>query len=420
VALDLSAWNPLDHPRDRLGRFRDKWSLSPAAKRMFQNVMRRFAPAEFRSDNHMSAFFRPKADRRARRRSREQQASLDYYMSPTSSEGMPGWADVNSTLRAGSQDMPQIRHMDSMMEPLEDDMILSRVVGPDAFGLTPEQMAGVEEWTGKLISDKAYISTNYGSPMPMQGPHVELRILAPKGTRAIMANDGSRSVILDREQPLRITHVTEDGKGGFYVMAVAMPMRGNPEGSRALGRRLAPQEVAPAEEATPEAFQRRGLLPDGTPDPNAPPPPTPAQEEQARAERFGPDPNMQPPGNIPEWQNPDRPRRGGSEGSGDAVRDAVDNPNPWKSCAGSRPNAARAAASRRCRTGCASWSGAAPTSSANAWTGSTSWSGLSRNASRAASLNWRSGSAVCRSCVPATRRRTTRLAQQLRGTGRRT
>jgi hypothetical protein len=162
VALDLSAWNPLDHPRDRLGRFRDKWSLSPAAKRMFQNIMRRFRPAEFRSENHMSAYFRPKAQTRARRWSREQQASLDYYMSPTSSEGMPGWADVNSTLRANSTDMPQIRHMDSMFAPLEDDMILSRVVGPDAFGLTPEQMPGVEEWTGKLISDKAYISTNYG------------------------------------------------------------------------------------------------------------------------------------------------------------------------------------------------------------------------------------------------------------------
>ena len=108
MALDLSAWNPLDHPRDRHGRFRDKWSLSDAVKQVFRSVMSGFSPATFRSDAHAQAYLDGSAKARDRRLSTRQRASIDYFMSPTSHDGMPGWKDINSSLDANAgEDMPR-------------------------------------------------------------------------------------------------------------------------------------------------------------------------------------------------------------------------------------------------------------------------------------------------------------------------
>lgn len=285
MAIDLSGWDPLEHPRDRRGRFRDKWKLPEAAKRALQRLMHGFSPVTFRSDNHAQAFL----DERARRsrHSKRQRASLDYYLTPARGDADAGWTDINSTLRAGTGregELPQIRDIDSMMQPSDQDMILSRVVGPEAFGLTPETIHGVEEWTGKLVSDKAYQSMNLGSPYEVQGPHITLAVLAPRGTRMVIPGGHDRTVIVDRDAPLRISHITEDGRGGYYVYAAAMPRGDQREPSRSLGRELEPREISPITPATSEEIQRRGV-PETQPEPNL----TPEQQRQViSSERAAP------------------------------------------------------------------------------------------------------------------------------------
>jgi hypothetical protein len=103
-----------------------------------------------------------------------------------------------------------------------------------------------------------------------------MSLVVPRGTQAVIPG-GSREVMLDREQPIRIMKVTADGKGGVTMYAVVEPMRG-PAGrgpARNLGAPLPPREHAPAIAASPEELARRGLGPDGQPIPAAAPePPT--------------------------------------------------------------------------------------------------------------------------------------------------
>jgi len=280
MAFDAAQWKPELHPRDRKGRFRDKWGLSKPAQARIDRILGIFNPfggATFRSDAHIASFLNIEQKKQRKRKpwSTRQQASLDYYTTD-------GFDDIDSSLRAGHEDSPQVRDLDSMMEPLPQDMVLTRVVGPEAFGLPPERMQEVEEWTGKLATDKSYQSMNAGNPLPTQGPRVTMSIVAPKGTRAVIVGDGSREVLLDREVPFRITHVDDDGRGGMIVRAV-VEGSGTGEAPRALGKELSPQEIAPAEEATPEAMQRRGLGPDGKPAPQQAPAPAPAQQQPEQA-----------------------------------------------------------------------------------------------------------------------------------------
>jgi hypothetical protein len=119
-----------------------------------------------------------------------------------------------------------VQMMDRNKVTLPDDIIVSRRVTPEAFGLTPETMGldegGIEDFTGKLIGDRGYGSTNIGTPLG-QNTGILMTVAVPKGTQAIIPGDvpGDREVILDRDQEYRITKVTPDGAGGYYVMAVA-------------------------------------------------------------------------------------------------------------------------------------------------------------------------------------------------------
>jgi uncharacterized protein YeeX (DUF496 family) len=260
-ALDLSAWNPVDHPRDSHGRFRDKWGLPDAAKKMIKRILAAAHPLTARDDEHFQEY----ADRQAvkKKRTPEQQASLDYMLTEK------GWDDVQSTLRAGKDDLPHVRAFDGSKQQLTDDLLLTRVMGPDAFGLPPERIGEIEEWTGKLISDMGYTSTNLGTPYKTDGPHVTMSLLTPRGTQAVFPG-GSREVILDRDQPIRIMKVEADGKGGVNVYGVVEPMRATGRGpARNLGAPLPAKEHSPATAATPEEMTRRGLGPDGSPLPPA-------------------------------------------------------------------------------------------------------------------------------------------------------
>lgn len=256
VQNPMAGWEPQLHPRDSHGRFRDKWGIPEAAKKLIQGILKHWNSPQFKSNDHAAAY----ADQLAKKKKRtpEQQASIDYFMTEE------GNADIQSTLRVGKDDLPQVRNIDEMMTPLPHDVILTRVLGPDAFGLPPERMGEVEEWTGKLLMDHGYAPTNLTTPQEVPGPHITMSILAPHGTPAVVPGDG-RAVILDREQPLRVTKVEPDGHGGLYVYAVVAPKQGNKEAPRALGKELAPGELSPAVEATPEELAKRGLDADGNP-----------------------------------------------------------------------------------------------------------------------------------------------------------
>lgn len=258
VQNPMAGWEPNLHPRDSHGRFRDKWGISEAGKKLIQGILKHWNSPTFKSDEHAAAYAQQLAKKK--KRSPEQQASIDYFMTKE------GNADIQSTLRVGKDDLPQVRNLDEMMTPLPHDVILTRVLGPDAFGLPPERMGEVEEWTGKLIFDHGYAPTNLANPHEAPGPHITMSILAPHGTKAVVPGDG-RAVILDREQPMRITKVQPDGHGGLFVYAVVAPKQGNKEPARALGKELAPGEVSPAIEATPEELAKRGLDPEGNPIP---------------------------------------------------------------------------------------------------------------------------------------------------------
>jgi ADP-ribose pyrophosphatase YjhB (NUDIX family) len=271
-AIDLSAWQPQLHPRDSHGRFRDKWGLQPAAKKLIDKILAHFSPASFKSDDHAQSYAETLAAKA--KRTPKQKDSLDYVTT------VNGWDDVESTLRAGSTDSPHIHAMDQMMAPLQNDVLVTHVMGPDSFGLPPERIGEIEEWTGQLISDKGFMSTNLGNPMAVDTPHVTMYMVVPKGTRAVVPG-GSREIILDREQPIRIMKVEPDGHGGVNVTAVVQPKQGGGV-HRNLGKALQPHEHAPAIDATPDEHAKRGLNPDGTPmvNPNATTP-TPVPVQQA-------------------------------------------------------------------------------------------------------------------------------------------
>lgn len=273
----LIHWNPDLHPRDRRGRFRNGWKLSERAKKLLEQVTQHFSPTTASSDQEMGAKLR----RFQRPHTPAQAKAVHHFYTRR------GNIDVQSALRSNADESkpgfpPQIHDMRSAEQPLPADMILTRVTGPDAFGLPAERIDEVEEWTGKLVSDPGFFPTNAGTSIPVSGPHVTWSILAPRGTPAIIQGGGNNGVVLTEHQPLRIVKVERRPDGGSYVYAAVMPkVSGGREGSHALGHELPESHKSPAIEATPEEMARRNLTPEGQPIPQPlPPSGTPAPGEE--------------------------------------------------------------------------------------------------------------------------------------------
>jgi hypothetical protein len=141
------------------------------------------------------------------------------------------FAPAQEDLRDGDADDPStkkfVQMMDSHAVDLPDDVIVSRVVGPDAFGLTPETMnapdGGLEDFTGKKIADRGYSPVNLGTPLGGGSGQVTMSIAVPKGTKATIPGQGGndRTMYLQRSQSYRVTKVKPDGRGGYYMLAVA-------------------------------------------------------------------------------------------------------------------------------------------------------------------------------------------------------
>lgn len=264
MAVDLGRWKPELHPRDKKGRFRDSWKISGAMAKFVDALLKRADPAEFKSDAHGAGYLA--AVPRRKKRTEKQEESLQYFITEQGNQ------DVQTALRAGYDTKKPggpsgvIKDMDDMMEELPYDMLLTRVTGPDAFGLPPERMDEVEEWTGKLVRDLGFAPTNITTPetVPSGPNHVTWSILAPKGTQAVVVGNGNRDVILAQQTQLQIIRVDDAPGGGKYVIAAVAPQRGVGV-ARGLGRELPESEKAPAIEATPEELARRGLDANGNP-----------------------------------------------------------------------------------------------------------------------------------------------------------
>jgi len=217
-------WGTADellHPRDRHGRFRKKWKMAPGVAKRILGFLDSFSPRMFQNDA---------------------QAAQHLFNAPhTRFEGHDvtrlhmDYDQAQEHLRSGDMDESTKKFVDMMDRhkvQLKDDLILSRTVGPEAFGLTPQQMAaedgGLEDFTGKLIADRGYGAAHIGGILGGQQPgngKITMRMAVPKGTSVIIParNRDDRGIFLDRDQELRITKVQPDGAGGYYVLAVATP-----------------------------------------------------------------------------------------------------------------------------------------------------------------------------------------------------
>lgn len=267
------------HPRDKHGRFRSKWKMAEGVVNKILAALAAFNPRQFQSDGQASQYLHNKAK-------------------PSRFGGGNGYARLsadfdaaNDALRAGSMDASTqkfVKMMDDSAIDLPDDIIVSRRVGPEAFGLTPETMGldegGLEDFTGKLIADRGYGSANIGTPMGTAP--IQISIAVPKGTKVIIPgrSQNDRQIYTDRDQEIRVTKVDPDGRGGFYVLAVATQRTpgetpapvGGPgapgdvtarESQVEQGRQLglkgmkAPDDAQSAQHGTPRQRQEQGLAP---------------------------------------------------------------------------------------------------------------------------------------------------------------
>lgn len=266
-----SAWGSREeflHPRDSHGRFRNTWRMPQAAADAISKLLDAFNPRTFRSDSDAQTWIHNES--RRSRFNTNRNSAIDNFVK--------GFSNVQSDARAGKV-TPQMDQIDKGMQELPSDLILTKTVGPEAFGVDPSNIANIQELTGKLIHDKGYTSANIGTPNTptTAGPHIQMTIATPKGTKAVIPQTSvpTSEVILPRDQNLRITKVNSDGRGGFYMMAVAVP--GGEPGEKSTPLHEAPPSPAPMN--LPEA-------PNATPSPQesaAPAVPTPEVAPSAPA-----------------------------------------------------------------------------------------------------------------------------------------
>jgi ADP-ribosyltransferase exoenzyme len=129
------------------------------------------------------------------------------------------YSDVNRYLRGrrleGTTDPARVRELagqlDSAMTPLKQNLVLDRSVGRGAFrGLR----GGFADLEGKVISDKAFMSTSLGGPhdkFVVQGG-LTMHIAVPAGTPSIVIGPmseyaGEREILLGRGLRLAVTRV---------------------------------------------------------------------------------------------------------------------------------------------------------------------------------------------------------------------
>lgn len=217
--LDLAAdWDPARHPRGVHGRFtRGLDSLTAADRERANKALDDFHPVKTVSDTDAARYL----NQAQTRLSAAQRGAVDRYTGD-------GFLRMNRELRAGNTSDPDIARLDSAMRPLPDDLIVTRHVGPEAFGLSDRTVSGVERLKGRKITDRAYASAALGSPYAGGLGGVTMHIAVPKGTPAISGaalsrNPHERELLLGRGLEMAISRVSRNQRGGYDMWLVALP-----------------------------------------------------------------------------------------------------------------------------------------------------------------------------------------------------
>lgn len=216
------SWGTADeilHPRDSHGRWRSKWKMAASAVTKVLAALGPFSPRTFQSDAQATQYTQNLAHR-----------------NPGRFQGGRGYArliqdfhNANNDLLDGNPDEPStkkfVQMMDESMIETPDDVIVGQVTGPDAFGLTPDRIAELEDFTNTVVANRGYSAVNMGTPIGGGQGQITMSIALPKGNKVAVpgTHPGDRSIFLDRDQELTITKVKPDGRGGYYVWAVATP-----------------------------------------------------------------------------------------------------------------------------------------------------------------------------------------------------
>lgn len=219
----MGGWDPGLHPRDNRGRFGSgngpggKRKTTAAEKAAGNATLADFHPHRFANNTEAAAYLRknkpklPAAQRNA----------VERYTGDT-------FLDTNKRLRAGNDTDPEIARIDKAMQPLTEDLMVTRHVQPEAFGLTAQNLDHIESLAGHTITDRAYSSTSIGTPYGGGLGGVTMHIVTPKGTPAVLTaglsrNPGEREVLLSRNQPMAIAKVARNDRGGWDMWLIALP-----------------------------------------------------------------------------------------------------------------------------------------------------------------------------------------------------
>lgn len=219
----VADFDPSLHPRDGHGKFSAKGHmdlLTEAEKALGNRTVDQLRPKKFGSDGEAAQYLQHNApDLPA-----ELEDAVNRYTGDT-------FFDLNRKLRSGDASDLEVGRLDAAMRPTPDDMILTRHVGPEAFGLSPSSLVSVEMLAGRKIVDPAYSSTALGRPYGGGLGGVTMHILTPKGTPAVFAsavsrNPHEREVLLARGLEFAVARVVRNDRYGYDMYVIALPKEG--------------------------------------------------------------------------------------------------------------------------------------------------------------------------------------------------
>lgn len=299
----IGTWGPRQealHPRGFHGRFIRKFNIPEILPRILKMMDAAFHPRSFGSQGQAGQYlFNQGKPGRFGNGADYRRLHFDFD-------------EANAHLQQGDIDPTTQRYIDMMERnatTLPDDIITAQSFTPESLGMTPEQMnepgGDFNGLIGAVIADRGYSAVHVGQS-PNHGPgKVLLTIATPKGTKVIIPgrSRNDSGLFLDRDQDLLVTSVSQDGRGGWYMMAVAMPKSDKdkidvPNLAAPRGAGLTPQqreERIGAPQAPDLRAQRAGTPPPlgaggqvteqnvGAPDQPSPPAPAPAQAPSAPA-----------------------------------------------------------------------------------------------------------------------------------------
>lgn len=223
------SWGTKDellHPRGPDGRWIRKAGMAKSLIQGVLDFLANFRPRMFQNKRQSNQYLTNIASRQGRgRMGRADHIRLRDDLGATNADLRDGVIDEPSTQRF-------VQMMDRSATELPDDVILTRVVGVDSFGYTPQTAAGtssdadpgIREMSGKLIADRGYSLTTIGGVEGTQpAGSVRMVIAAKKGTKVVIPAAGPEdsTIFLDRDQPLRVTKVEPDGVGGWTMFVTA-------------------------------------------------------------------------------------------------------------------------------------------------------------------------------------------------------